>query len=110
MAHAVTSDHPRLWCVAARDAPIVAAFARVHAVLRSHTDRSGGHHRSIWNDDLRFFSAAADGLSDEPRELPRVRWPCPAGGGRLLLATSDARLRVRRFAHRTAASMAHDLE
>lgn len=94
----------------AASAEIPDAALRVHAVVRSHTDRWGGHHWSIWNDDLRFFMAPAGGVTGEPRELPRVRWACPAGGGRLLLATDDAKLLVLRHPHKTGASMAHEVE
>ncbi|MCC6661890.1 MAG: hypothetical protein IT437_13505 [Phycisphaerales bacterium] len=94
--------------VAAADLPD--SGLRVYAVVRSHTDKWGGHHWSIWHKDLTYFIRPTIGIDNPLQELSGVRWACPTGGGRLLLATSDAKLRVLRFKYKTGADATFSVE
>jgi hypothetical protein len=86
------------------------AGVRVYAVILSQTDKRGGSRWSIWHDDLRYLIGPADGIVKPPHELSGVRWACPAGGGRLLVAMSDAKLRVLRYKYKTGADVTSSAE
>lgn len=82
----------------------------VYAVVRSRTDKAGWHHWDLWHDDLKFFVGPTDEKDTPLQEVTGARWVSPASGGRLLVATSDARVKMLRFKYKTGAEAAYSID
>lgn len=114
--HATTTDEMNPAVAPVDRAPLAAsadlpdAGVQVSATVRFNKDKHGEHHWSIWHEDLTYFIRPTSGPDEPPQELRSVQWAHPAGGGRLLVATSDAKLRVLNFPHATAATPTFSVE
>jgi len=103
-----------LYRVASQAVPS-SAFLLV-AELVARRSRSGEPIWSVWDRDLHYSLGRTDDPDGPLVALPDVVWAAPTDHGRVIVATSDAKLRMRRFDHSNddavpapVVAMEHDL-